>query len=869
MTSEPDTVPSPATRTAVRILVVDDNRAIHDDFRKILGHAPAQDEFDALDAEVFGGTPAAVQTIVTFSLDFAFQGDEALGLVKSSLVEKDRYSIVFMDVRMPPGWNGIETTSRLWEVDPDLQVVICTAYSDLSWGEMVAELGHSDRFLILKKPFDPIEVIQCAHSLSKKWEMLQRNREHTRHLEKNVRLRTTELEAANDQLAAEAIERQRVMGDLADARDFALESARLKSRFLANMSHEIRTPMNGIIGMAELLGHTSLDAGQTHYVETIRSSADLLLDIVNDILDLSKIEAGKLTFQNRPFVIHELVEGSLDVVAAAAAAKNIELAGIALNNIPYYLKGDMGRLRQVVTNLLGNAVKFTDRGEVTLHVSLAEETEFSATLSFEVVDTGIGISKASLGSVFDPFSQADDANNRKYGGTGLGLAICRQIVEALGGRIGVTSQPDRGSTFWFVVTLEKPTPACLVRPTLPSLPKELRVIAVDDNANNRTILSQQLANLGIAATVVEKGDQAISALRQHQAADTPFHIAILDMNMPGQNGIELAREIALDTSFNTPRKILLSSIGEHPGEGALSEARIDAFLTKPIKQTQLRKALHDIFAPEDATPPESAPAPSSAQPSPPVRPLSILLAEDNLVNQQVTLLQLARLGHQADIANNGVEVLSALEKKEYDVILMDCQMPVMGGYTATREVRSRYGRNIRVIALTANAMEGDREKCLEAGMDDYLSKPFSGQDLVRVLGLVLPGSPAVAEPHSAPPPVNIERFREITGGDPRMFRQIATDYLRQAEEILDEIGSAISSGAEENVRLLAHKLSGSSSTCGMTPIAATLRLLENGSTATAPDLHRTALDQLGEIRAILALHLANDGRSDNGSNPDI
>jgi two-component system sensor histidine kinase/response regulator len=709
-----------------RILVVDDNRAIHDDFRKILSGDDVVDDFEDEDAAFFGTAPTTPKK-THFELDFASQGLEALDLVIAAKEKGFRYSLVFMDVRMPPGLDGIETTARLWEVDPDLQVIICTAYSDYSWEGMIERLGMTDRLLILKKPFDVIEVTQCAHALTGKWLLLQQTRLHAEKLESAVQTRTADLEKANLQL-------EETLRELSVARDEALESVRLKSRFLANMSHEIRTPMNGVIGMAELLLHTQLDTDQRDYVDTIRGSADLLLNLINDLLDSSKIESGSLNFETTDFDLNAVVEGTLDIVGSIARHKGLELAGYIGKDVYPHLRGDSGRLRQVITNILSNAVKFTSEGEVILSVSPLAETETETRLLFEVRDTGIGIAKDLSLRIFEPFVQADGSDARKYGGTGLGLSISRQIVEALGGEIGVESEPGEGSRFWFSATFQKQTDTAPKGPEITAFPEDFRVLVVDDNATNRKILQLQLSNLHMRSTSVGGGDEAIEMLRKENTGAAPFSIALLDMQMPGMDGLSLARMIKSDPATANTRLLLLSSLGDHLTESALSEAGVEGHLVKPLKQTRLHTALTSLLSVDPAV---SAPVPTILKPTngtrKPVSSLRILLAEDNIVNQRVTLLQLQRLGYTADIAKDGIEVLNALEKTPYDVILMDCQMPNMDGYEATREIRSRYPRQIHIIAMTANAMPEERDMCLEAGMDAFLSKPVSPPVLGELL----------------------------------------------------------------------------------------------------------------------------------------
>jgi len=435
-----------------RILVIDDNPTIHGDFRKILCPTEPAQTLDEDEAAIFG--KRAEQTAAAgFEVDSAFQGQEGLEKVKKAVAEKRPYALAFVDGRMPPGWDGVETIANIWRTYPDLQIVICTAYSYYSWEEIVKRVGQSDSLVILKKPFDNVEVLQLAHALTRKWSLNQQARAHVGQLNRLVEERTIELREVNDGLR-QANQRLESAVDKANRMAREAEDAnRSKSEFLANMSHEIRTPMNGVIGMTNLLLETRLDEEQKDYAETIRFSGETLVAILNDILDFSKIEAGKLTLETVDFDFHQTIDRAVKLHEEAAGKKGLRLMTAMDPRIPETLKGDPVRVRQVLLNLLGNAIKFTEKGGVNVNVTMEDVSTAGALVRVSVTDTGVGLKPEQQAKLFSPFTQADGSITRRYGGTGLGLAIAKRLVELMGGQIGVESTFGKGSTFWFSARL--------------------------------------------------------------------------------------------------------------------------------------------------------------------------------------------------------------------------------------------------------------------------------------------------------------------------------------------------------------------------------------------------------------------------------
>ena len=607
------------------------------------------------------------------------------------------------------------------------------------------------------------------------------------------------------------------------------------------MSHEVRTPMNGVLGMVGLLADTPLDEDQREMVRVAQNSAESLLTVINDILDFSKIEAGKLRFDPGDFDLLALAEETLALLGPRAHQKSLELVGDFAPELAGRFLGDAGRIRQVLTNLIGNAIKFTPAGEVRVTGRVVREDEPYALVRISVEDTGIGIAPAAQGRLFQAFSQADGSTTRRFGGTGLGLAISRQLVALMGGEIGFESEPDAGSLFWF----EVPLPRCPAAPPLSDSSPVVgrRVLVVDDNGTNLRVLAGQLRRCGVAAETLTNGPAALARLRAAAAAGEPFDAALIDSLMPGMSGLDLARAIGRDAAIATTPLVLLSSSGEGRQEAQEPGANFAVLLVKPVSEAQLLSALRRALpsAPDQAAP--QAPLKSSPRPAvEPGRQLHVLLVEDTPANQIVGRMLLEKMGHTTELAEDGPRALARLAvPPPFDVVLMDCQMPGMDGYEVTRRIRagavSGIDPRVPIVALTAYAMPEDRAKCLAAGMDDYLSKPIDPDELRGLLarrGLVSVSPPASPRAPEAPSPLDaraVAMLQSLPGRHgPSLWPEMVAMFTEQEPAVLAELDRLAEARDGVALAAAAHRLAGSCASVGARTMQSAARAIELGAT---------------------------------------
>ena len=852
------------------------------------------------------GVPAleeiALRTIKTFNagesllgdVEYQFLNDDGRVFVDSDLAHKGNVNLkrlgltsMWLSEAMPSGYIEEEHLRRQVPVITGFARVVSLYESSMLKWTVLVRLDRASVIAPIRQGLVIIAVIGAAVFLPLLglllWSTRRLQKDYMREQQDSTRARSSELALAEKEAQARTIAHE-LDAALAEART----ATEAKSVFLASMSHEIRTPMNAVIGMTGFLQETELTVEQREYAEAIRSSGEALLTIINDILDFSKMEAGKVRLETLDFDLRTTVEDVLDMVRESAEKKALELGCLLHAEVTTAVRGDPGRIRQILINLVGNAVKFTKRGEVIVTVSSLGRTNEAVRLKIAVTDTGIGLTPEACARLFQPFSQADSSTTREFGGTGLGLAICKQLVELMHGEIGVESVSGQGSTFWFTLQLApQPVSAQQVKRTPVALSGR-RVCLVDDNQTNRTILDAHCRQWSMETAMVNDGPGALACLRAAAVSGTPFDLAVLDMQMPSMDGLQLARAIKDDRLIAGTKLVLLTSSGLRGDAEKARQSGLAAYLVKPVRQALLQDCLTNVLSRPVSQPGSSEP--KAAEPAPIITQHSlketrsalrahVLVAEDNLSNQKVVVRMLEKLGYKADVVCNGREAVEAVGRFSYAAVLMDCQMPEMDGLEATREIRRREAagsgtaRRMPIIALTANAMQSDRERCLQAGMDDFVTKPIRREVLAAALEqrIVSQPEPAGSGAHQEvqmngtsvdPDCVDATVIAELRdlGDKEELLFPLISHYLDETPKLLTSMRAALDNGDAATLTRVAHNLKGTSGNLGarrMCQVSNELQVIgKTGDLASAPLLLRRLEVEFESVRHRLVVEQA-------------
>ncbi len=764
-------------------------------------------------------------------------GKQALALIQSSPPD-----LVLTDIRMPE-MDGYEVCRQLKNnpVTREIPVIFISALGETLDKIFAFEVGGID---YINKPFQEKEILARVQIHLEVYSMRRKLITLNKELENRVRDRTRTLEETNCKLIKEMVARRQSEKKALEYR--TADSA--KSMFLANMSHEIRTPMNGVLNMTELLLDTELNDHQRNCATVVQNSGNALLDIINDILDISKIEAGKLDLEMIDFDLRTTCENMGDLVALKANAKGIEYSCLIEHDVPSLMRGDPGRLRQVLVNLVGNAVKFTQEGEIAMSVSLQEEDDARATLRFTVTDTGIGIPREKIDSLFEMFAQADGSTTRKFGGTGLGLSISKQLTEMMGGQIGAESEEGLGSTFWFTAVFEKQPGGTQPDSAGHKILHGMPVLVVNDNATNRLVLKEQFKTWDCEFNEAESGEKALEKLRERASRGKPFPITIVDMQLPGMNGKMLGEKVKADPAISGTQMVMMTSVGQRGDSAGFKKIGFAAYLVKPVKQSLLLDCLLTLTGrgpgTEDKPAGEMVTQHSISEDK--KQQTQILVADDNETNLLVARGVLLKLGYSSvDTAVNGRKAVEALGKTSYDLVLMDVQMPEMDGLEATKTIRDTssevLNHTVPVIAMTAHAMKEDRDRCLEAGMDDYVPKPLNRRALAEAIEHQLsktaqfrkpePTGQAPSEEASAKVIFNKADMMDRLDNDEELIAMVMQGFSERTPQLLTELQEALDKNNADTVTITGHTIKGAAANAGAEAMSEAALLVEQSGKA--------------------------------------